>query len=328
LQQFIQNVILFSEKGKRLFRKNPMSEAAAVRSEHHKLVTRDETQIAASLFLPEPHKSNQQTILIASAMGIPRRFYRHYASYLAEEGFVVLSFDYRGIGDSRKGSLWGSEASMADWGGQDLQAALKWLLRQYPQNKLHVIGHSLGGHLLGLAKANEHVSSFMGIASQNIYWQNWPVAQRPAMLLFWHGLLPSTTLAAGYLPSQLFGLGEQVPKRVAFHWREAGLNPDGTKGVFAGTELDHFDKFKGALRAYSFLGDNMAPQKAVAALLPFFPNASQAEHIHISDKSVGHLGFFRPAARDTLWQESADWFLNPQNQDAALAKLSYATVGG
>src|SRR5690242_17565370 len=105
-----------------------MSEAAAIHSESHKLITRDETPIAATLFLPESHNANQQTVLIASAMGIPRRFYRHYAGFLAEQGFVVLSFDYRGIGDSRKGSLWGNEASMAEWGGQDLQAALKWLL--------------------------------------------------------------------------------------------------------------------------------------------------------------------------------------------------------
>jgi predicted alpha/beta hydrolase len=317
-----------SKGDKRLFRKKHMSEAAAVRSESHILTTRDETQIAATLFLPDSQNANQQTVVLASAMGIPRRFYRHYASYLAEMGFVALSFDYRGIGDSRKGSLWGNEASMAEWGGQDLQAALKWLLRQYPQNKLSVIGHSLGGHLLGLAKANEHVSAFLGVASQNIYWQNWPLAQRPAILLFWHGLLPSTTLAAGYLPSQVFGLGEQVPKRVAFDWRRAGLNPNGTKGVFADTELDHFSKFKGALRAYSIAGDKMAPQKSVAGLLNFFPNASPSEHIHISDKAVGHLGFFRPQSRDTLWQESAQWLLNPQAQTAALARLSYAAVGG
>jgi predicted alpha/beta hydrolase len=305
-----------------------MSDSAAVRSESHSLTTRDETHIASTLFLPASQNANQQTVVIASAMGIPRRFYRHYASYLAEQGFVTLTFDYRGIGESRKGSLWGNEASMAEWGGQDLQAALKWLLRQYPQNKLNLVGHSLGGHLLGLAKANEHVSAFIGVASQNIYWKNWPVAQRAAILLFWHGLLPSTTLAAGYLPSQLFGLGEQVPKRVAFDWRRAGLNPDGTKGVFAGTELDHFAKFTGALRAYSFAGDNMAPQKSVAGLLNFFPNTNQREQIHISDKTVGHLGFFRSQARDTLWQESAQWLLNPQPQAATLASLSYAVVGG
>jgi predicted alpha/beta hydrolase len=300
-----------------------MSEAAAIRSESYSLSTRDESHIATTLFLPET--PNQQTVLIASAMGVPRRFYHRYASYLAESGFLVMTFDYRGIGDSRKGSLWGNQASMAEWGSQDLQAALKWLLRQYPQNKLSLVGHSLGGHLLGLAKANEHVSAFIGVASQNIYWQNWPLAQRPAMLLFWHGLLPSTTIAAGYLPSKLFGLGEQVPKRVAFDWRSAGLNPNGTKGVFAGTEHDHFDSYKGALRAYSFVGDNMAPEKSVAGLLDFFPNASLREQIHITDKSVGHLGFFRPQSRETLWKESADWILNPHLQ--ASAKLSYAVAG-
>lgn len=286
-----------------------MSEAAPIRSESYSLSTRDESQIASTLFLPKAELSNGQSVLIASAMGVPRRFYRHYANFLAQSGFVVLTFDYRGIGDSRKGSLWGNQASMADWGSQDLQAALKWLLRQYPQHKLNLIGHSLGGHLLGLAKANEHVSSFIGVASQNIYWQNWPIAQQAVILSFWHGLLPLSTFAAGYLPSQLFGLGEQVPKRVALDWRKAGLNPNGTKGIFAGTDYDYFANYKGRVRAYSFVGDNMAPQKSVAGLLDFFPNAATREQIHIDDKSVGHLGFFRPQAQETLWQESIRYLL-------------------
>ena len=39
-------------------------------------------------------------LLINSAMGVRRRFYRHLAGHLAEQGIGVLTYDYRGMGDS------------------------------------------------------------------------------------------------------------------------------------------------------------------------------------------------------------------------------------
>ena len=49
------------------------------------------------------------------APAVPRRFYARFAAYLAERGHPVLTFDYRGIGGSRRGSLKGSHVRMRDW---------------------------------------------------------------------------------------------------------------------------------------------------------------------------------------------------------------------
>ena len=79
--------------------------------------------LAATLFLPRGAK--RHAVLINSATAVPRRLYRGFAGYLARRGCAVLTYDYRGTGDSRQQaptgsnqpkSLVGFNASMSDWG--------------------------------------------------------------------------------------------------------------------------------------------------------------------------------------------------------------------
>ena len=56
--------------------------------------------LAASLFLPRGAK--RHAVLINSATAVPRKIYRGFAGYLAGRGCAVLTYDYRGIGDSRQ----------------------------------------------------------------------------------------------------------------------------------------------------------------------------------------------------------------------------------
>ena len=87
--------------------------------------------LAATLFLPRGAK--RHAVLINSATAVPRKLYRGFAGYLAGRGCAVLTYDYRGIGDSRQKamtgynrpkSLVGFKASMSDWAAQDVTAAV------------------------------------------------------------------------------------------------------------------------------------------------------------------------------------------------------------
>jgi predicted alpha/beta hydrolase len=62
--------------------------------------------LGATLFLPRGAKSH--AVLINSATAVPRKIYKGFAGYLARRGCAVLTYDYRGIGDSRQMSLVGS----------------------------------------------------------------------------------------------------------------------------------------------------------------------------------------------------------------------------
>lgn len=53
------------------------------------------------------HQSSVPTlpILICPATGIRQRFYQAFATWLFEQGYDVLCFDFRGIGESLHGKL-------------------------------------------------------------------------------------------------------------------------------------------------------------------------------------------------------------------------------
>ena len=58
----------------------------------------------------------------AAAMGVPQSFYAAFARWLAAEGFHAATFDYRGMGRSRRGSLRDVEADILTWAEQDTAA--------------------------------------------------------------------------------------------------------------------------------------------------------------------------------------------------------------
>jgi len=57
--------------------------------------------LGATLFLPRIG-ARHHAVLINSATAVPRKIYRGFAAYLARRGCAVLTYDYRGIGDSRQ----------------------------------------------------------------------------------------------------------------------------------------------------------------------------------------------------------------------------------
>ena len=121
--------------------------------------------LGATLFLPRGAK--RHAVLINSATAVPRKVYRGFAGYLARRGCAVLTYDYRGTGDSRQKSLVGYnqpkslvgfKASMADWAALDVTAAVAWMRERYKKLPLTYVGHSFGGQALGLLANNTEVS--------------------------------------------------------------------------------------------------------------------------------------------------------------------------
>ena len=114
--------------------------------------------LAATLFLPRGAK--RHAVLINSATAVPRKLYRGFAGYLAQRGCAVLTYDYRGTGDSRPQartgykpkSLVGFKASMSDWAALDITAAVSWMRERYKALPFAYVGHSFGGQAFGLLR--------------------------------------------------------------------------------------------------------------------------------------------------------------------------------
>ena len=188
-----------------------VDEPSATTLEPLRFAARDGFSLAGDLYRPEG--GARAVAIIASAMGVRRRLYAGFARFLAEAGIATLVFDYRGIGDSRAGSLRGFHARLSEWADLDLSAAVDELARRVPGMPLFWIGHSVGGQLMGLLP-DAPIRRALFVGSQNGYWRNWDGPARWRMAALWHAVIPGMSAAVGYLPMSRIVGGEDLPRGV------------------------------------------------------------------------------------------------------------------
>lgn len=261
---------------------------------------------------PPKDLANGKVLLMTGAIGVKQSLYQEYASFFAEEGYTVYTFDYRGIGASRPARLRGFEASLREWGEKDIAGVLGWVSEQHPGAELLYVGHSAGGQLLGLAANNDRVARVLMLAAPSGYWRLWRGREKLFIASTWFVLIPVACALLGYFPGRRLGLGADLPAGVARNWARWGKSPHYISDEAGRPIREHYETFRAPIRSYSFDDDSFAPEAAVAHLLSFY-SAAPREHKHLEPadagvRSIGHLSFFRARKfRDTLWRETADW---------------------
>src|SRR5260221_13373015 len=95
------------------------------------------------------------TMLCAGAMGVRQDFYAPFARFLSQNGVHVLTFDYRGMGWSRRRSLKGFEATVHDWTEKDFDAMLGEAGQAAPGLPLLLLGRNLCGQIFRPAPRHE-----------------------------------------------------------------------------------------------------------------------------------------------------------------------------
>ena len=289
-----------------------------MRATEVRLPTADGTTLAGTVRDPP---SPRAAVVVAGATAVPERAYGGLAELLASQGLAVLTFDYRGVGRSAPRELRGDRTVMADWGRLDLDAALAWLHARHPDRPLLLVGHSVGGQLLGLAPAAERLRGALLIGSQGGWWGNWRGAARWGTWLGWHLLLPATSTLLGYTPMRAFGMGEDLPAGVGLQWARWGRHPEYLLCECTPAERERYVRLGFPIRAYHFPDDRFAPRPAVEQLLGFYRGARQElvtrSAAELGVPSVGHFGWLRPAFRDSLWREVAGWLLERADEVAS-----------
>jgi predicted alpha/beta hydrolase len=294
-----------------------------------RIPARDGYLLSATLLEPE-NREPHGLVIVNSATGVPRQFYRRYAEYLRQEGFAVLLFDYRGIGDSRPADLRSFPAKMSDWGIYDIPGVLDWAASECDSLPKLMIGHSVGGQMFGIADNNHTASAMLLIGSQSGEWRLWPGLSKVRLMLVYYAAIPILTHSFGYFPSSKVGMGEDLPPGVALQWAKMGRTKGYIRGAVDPELADLFKNFRGKMLAYSFSDDWYAPRQAVDGLLSYYESADR-DHRHlrpqdINVRRIGHFGFFREQFRQTLWRETAEWlkFTAANSGAAEKARISRA----
>ena len=258
--------------------------------------------LAGTLF-----RGGSQLIIVSSATATPRRFYASFAQFLAENGYTVLTYDYRGIGDSAPDSLRGFTAKMSDWALRDMDGVIAWASAELKPSKLILIGHSIGGQSAGMLERRQLVDALVTVSAQSGYWRLQGKGEVVKTLFYVTVLMPLLTRIVGYFPWSWFGSAEDLPAGVAQQWtrwcRQPGYLLDDSR-----LPLDRYATFSAPVLAYSIDDDAWGTARSVDAMMGAYPNVTRRHIVpaHHGLQKVGHFGFFRPTAQP-LWQDVLLW---------------------
>lgn len=249
------------------------------------------------------------TALLASAMGVRQDFYEPLARFLAENGVHTLTFDYRGMGSSRRGGLRGFRADITTWAQCDLDAMLREARAVAPHLPALALGHSLGGQLFGAVAEGARLDAFVTVTAGSGWYRHndrMPLQVR----LFWFVAIPLLTPLFGYFPGKRLRMVGDLPAGVARQWRRWGTHPGYL--LCEGEAMRRaFDAVTAPVLGLSFADDHIITRPAIEELHAFYRNA-RVERRHLAPAQagrsrIGHFGFFSPESRDNLWRDVLAW---------------------
>ena len=281
-----------------------------------RLRTADGYEIGAVFYAALRPRVPRRVAILHGGAGIPALRYRRFATFLAEWGIPVLTYDYRGIGLSRPPELRGFQATIEDWAEYDAAAAIAWLRERFPRDDILGFSHSIGCLALGGAPNAGEQARVLLVGAHSGYYGDYRPLYRLPMALAWHGLMPALTRVVGYFPADRLGLGEALPAGMALEWAERrqpdlrltdlrlnGAEPAGERRLRL---LRHCAALQCPAVAISISDDAFATEEGTRRLLSYFPNLAALQLYTFTPddaqvRRIGHFGFFRRAVGTTLW---------------------------
>lgn len=271
------------------------------------IVASDGFPLAATRFLPAG--ASRGVVLIAPGAWFRQCAYEPFARYLAGRGLEAVTWDWRGIGDSRyEAGRRDRRLSMRAWAWRDYEAMLTWGSTRAAHKPLLLVGHAFGGQALGLAPSAERVQRAVFVGAGDVSHLPAGLFRRWVRRATWHAAIPMLTRIVGGLPLSITSNCEDLPGGVArdlARWSRSA---------------NYFGRWEGHSRlaipilSYSFSDDPVAPPEAVDALLRRYDNAER-QHRELRPPSGArrrnaHCRFFREGAIPERWESVADFLLS------------------
>ena len=271
---------------------------------------KDGVSISASVY--EPKGTIKGAVMAAPATGIKKQFYHHFANFLAANGYAVITYDNRGIGESLEGHIKYSDASLVCWGAYDMSAIFAELKARYPNSKYHLVGHSAGGQLIGIMDDTQSLSSIFNFACSSGSLSNMKLSYYVKASFFMNILIPLSNALFGHTKSQWLGMGEALPKGVARQWRDWCNGRGYIKMAFGDSVKEHsYNELSVPSLWINAIDDDIAVDLNVADMISVFKQTpattkTLVPHEH-GLKEIGHMKFFSRKS-ESLWKLAIDWF--------------------
>jgi predicted alpha/beta hydrolase len=268
--------------------------------------------LAASVF---EQPGSDTAVLVNAATGVPRQFYKYFATYLRDHGWTTITWDYRGIGESAPPSLRGFDARMRDWALIDMPSVIDWLSSEFGPRRLFSVGHSFGGQGIGLIETPQRITAMVGVSAQSGYWGVQGGAEKYRARFAVTFLIPVLTRLFGYFPWSTFAAGEDLPRGVALEWARWCRNRDYLLGDET-LPLERYQAFDAPVLAFSIEDDDWGTPRAVDDMMRAYANVAR-RHLVPADyglDKLGHMGFFRKGS-EAIWDEVIAWLEGISSRD-------------
>lgn len=254
-------------------------------------------------------------VLLVGAMGVDQQYYAAFAEWLAGQRFFVVSFDYRGMGNSRplryRASLRGFEADVSTWATRDVPAAVEFLCARIGAKPLLWLGHSLGGQILGQVPNRDKVIAMVTVATGSGYWLQNAWRLRLVAWWLWYVIAPIATRIAGYFPGRRLKKVGDLPAGVLQQWRAWCLNRDYCVGVMGARVREQYARITTPILSPSFTDDEFMSRVNIESMHGFYAAAPREMRRiaprDIGARRIGHFGFFRRRYAEHLWPQAAAW---------------------
>ena len=263
--------------------------------------------LSARFYAQQSQHAKPLPVLICPATGITKQFYDSYATWLAEQGYDVLVFDFRGIGESLYGPLKKSTASIVQWGQLDIPAAIEALLAKTQAQQVILLGHSAGGQLLGIVPNYEKVAKVVAVSGSTGHIKNLKGRTKLLAPVMFKLIFPLARHTLGYGPTNAIGMGEDLPKDVAREWAQFCSKPGYIINALGKTvQQDFHQQIHCPITAVWSSDDEIATESNVKDLLRLYPNASthmiELKPKMTGHKTIGHMSMFK-RSHQNLWPE-------------------------
>ncbi len=275
------------------------------------LAASDGYPVHTTVFVPAHPAS--KVLLINSATGVRQHVYFSFAEFFCQQGFTVITYDYRGIGLSKPERLRNFQASMRVWGTHDYRAVTQYIQEKFPDHQKFCLGHSVGALILGMNPDSEIFDEFVFVATQKAFVGNLRWQTRIEAYIGFGILQPLTSKLLGYFPANRLGLGENLPKGSARDWRTLILNRKSTNKLLESVP-DGSSKLHQRVFVLNMEDDTWVTNKGVQALLQeTYPNLQpKIRKVMVAESDhgkIGHIQFFRSFNRK-LWNIVLDELLD------------------
>jgi len=238
--------------------------------------------------------------------GMRKEFYSNMATFLANNGFIVCLWEYRGMGQSRpsdKDTF--TNITMQDWAA-DMSAVLEYLNRRYPDWPKLMIGHSIGGQLIGLMPNHHLLKGAALLTVSTGTWWHHTFPYRLVSFFFFNIVTPLTLPFWDYLPAKRLRIMEDLPKALINEWR-TWCNSENYLFDFLDKSIFHhyYDEVRIPIKSYWTTDDPIANAHSVPALLRHYQKADIVNETIIPQdyglKKIGHFGLFSRKMQTTFW---------------------------